>query len=53
MALMRYSSIATWMLLGIDLLLVIWWFFKYMPGYLKRLWNVITGNKSTIKRIIG
>jgi hypothetical protein len=52
MAMMRYSSIVTMLLLGIDLFVVIWWFFRYVPGYLKRFWNLITGNKSIVRKVV-
>ena len=53
MASMRYSDIVMWLLLGLDLMLVVWWFFKYMPGYFKRWYYFLSGNKPTINKMTG
>ena len=52
MGTLRFTSIITWLLLGLDLFIVIWFFIKYIPGYVMRIWNLITGHKSDIKGLI-
>jgi hypothetical protein len=50
---MRYTKIITWILLGLDIFVVIWLIIFYEPRYLKRFWDLITGNKSTISKYAG
>jgi hypothetical protein len=52
MGMMRYSRIVTWLLLGVDFFAAVLWFLRYMPAWLKRFWNLITGNKSTVQKVI-
>ena len=51
MSMMRFTNIVKWLLLGVDTFVSVLWLIKYLPGYLRRFWNIITGNKSTFKSI--
>lgn len=53
MSAMRYSQIVTWILLGLDLFVAVFWLLKYLPGHLRRWYELITGNKSAINKAIG
>jgi hypothetical protein len=53
MSLMRYSKIVTMILLAIDLFVMVWFLLKYMPGYIRRFWDIITGNKGAVKKVLG
>jgi hypothetical protein len=52
MSAMRFLKIVTWLLLGMDLLASVWFFLKYLPGYLRRFWNILSGNKTIVKQAI-
>lgn len=52
MSMMRFSKIVTWMLLGLDFFVAIWFLLKYFPSYLKKTWNLLGITKGTISRTI-
>ena len=52
MAMMRFSKIMTWLLLGLDLFVMVWYLLKYIPGYLSRFWAILTGNKRLVGKVI-
>jgi hypothetical protein len=51
-AIMRYLKIVSYILLAFDLFLVVWFMFKFLPGWARRLWDDITGNKKVISQVI-
>jgi hypothetical protein len=52
-SMLRYSKVITWILLGLDIFVVIWLIIYYEPRYLKRFWDLVTGNKNTISKYAG
>lgn len=52
MSALRYINIVPYLLLGIDLMTVIWFALKYLPGYGRRFLNIITGNKKLVGKVI-
>jgi hypothetical protein len=52
MAVMRRSLITTWILLAMDFFVLVWFALRYLPGFLRRLWALITGNKQLVGKVI-
>jgi hypothetical protein len=53
MSMMRYAKIVTYLLLGIDLFISVWYLLVYLPHYLRRFWDIINGNRRIVSKIIG
>jgi hypothetical protein len=51
-AVLRYEKIIGYILFAIDVIAIFWFVFKYLPNWVKRLWALITGNKSTVKKVV-
>ena len=50
---MRYSDVINWVLLVLDLFVAVWFIAGYIPGYCKKTWALLSGNKGAIQRIAG
>jgi hypothetical protein len=53
MGILRFTTIIKWILLGADILLIVWLILKWLPGYVRRLWNLISGNKNIVSKLAG
>lgn len=49
---MRYTRSYEILLLAIDIFVSAWFLLRFFPGWLKHLWNIITGNKDIIAKVI-
>lgn len=49
----RYNKISMLFLLGMDILITMYMVFKFLPAWVKKFWNLITGNKNVISKIGG
>jgi hypothetical protein len=52
LSVLRYEKIIAYVLFAVDVILVLWFVAKYLPNWVKRLWALITGNKSAVGKVI-